>query len=105
MSDSQENENQRFDKLVEETKPLAMEITKLRAQMKALGLFTNDRELLERPKCKLGEDVTVEGLLITDRPDSLGVETGLRFQPLDDREDWWRCPACGMEFRGEGISE
>src|SRR5688572_22337114 len=102
MSDQQKKKSQRFDKLVEGTKPLTAEITKLRAQMEGLGLFAGDRELQDCRKCKLEEDVTAEGLLITSRSDSLGVDTGLRFQSVDDREDWWRCPACGMEFRGEG---
>ncbi len=104
-SHSHDDRNQVFDKLVEGVRPLAAIITELRARMKAAGLFPNDRELLDCPKCKLEEDVTIDGALITCRSDLSGVDTTLRFQPLDDREDWWICPACGMEFRGEGISE
>ena len=104
-SDAHDDGNQAFDKLAEGIRPLAEVITELRARMKAAGPFPNDRELLDCPKCKLEEDVTIEGMLITCRSDSPGVDTNLRFQPLDDREDWWVCPACGVEFRGEGISE
>jgi rubredoxin len=94
-----------FDDLVKAVKPLAAEIQRMQSQMKAAGLFANDRELLDCPHCKLEEDVTASGVLITCQPESPGIDTGLRFQSLDTREDWWRCPVCGTEFRGEGISE
>ena len=108
MSAPEDNENElpkSYDELVEAVMPLAAEVKKLQAQMKAAGMFAHDRELVDCPKCGLEEDVTSEGLLITCRHESPGVDTGLRFQPIDDREDWWRCPACGTEFRGEGIAE
>ena len=44
---------------------LAAELTKLKARAKALGVFTNERELLACPRCGLVEDVTCDGLLIT----------------------------------------
>ncbi len=39
-------------------------------QARALGMFTDDRELLACPVCGLLEDVTVEGMLITYFKDS-----------------------------------
>jgi len=93
------------DELLEAVKPLAAEIGKLQSQLKAAGLFAHDRELLECSQCGLEEDVTAAGVLITCRPESLGVDTRKRFKPVDAHEEWWRCPECGFEFRGEGISE
>ena len=59
---------------------------------KILGVFTNDRELLECPRCGLLEDVTSTGLLITCRANALDEDTGLRFVPLAD--NLFRCPSC-----------
>jgi hypothetical protein len=108
MNESQPNKDETpegYDDLLKAIKPLAAEIPKLQKRMKALGMFANDRELLDCPHCKLEEDVTSSGMLITCNPDSPGVDTGLRFIPADEREAWWHCPGCGTEFRGEGISE
>src|SRR5258708_34550146 len=71
MINSQKKKKQRSDKVVEEIAPLAAIITKLQAQMKAAGLFPNDRELLDCPRWRLEEDVTIEGLLITSRSEWL----------------------------------
>jgi len=43
------------------------ELEWVKNQAKALGIFTNDRELIECPSCGLLEDVTFEGLLVTYR--------------------------------------
>lgn len=58
-----------------------------------MGIFTDDRELLECPHCGLMEDVASSGLLITCNPDSLGVDTGKRFEELPSNR--FRCPGCG----------
>ncbi len=81
------------------------QIAKLQKKLKDMGGFAHDRELVECPKCGLQEDVTGDGLLITCRPDTPGRDTGRRLVALDKREEWWRCPACGAEFRGEGLAE
>jgi hypothetical protein len=39
-------------------RPLAREITRIKKQAKALGLFIHDRELLECTQCGLVENVT-----------------------------------------------
>ena len=93
------------DELLKAVKPLAAEIGKLQSQLKAAGLFAHDRELLKCPQCGFEEDVTAAGVLIMCRPGFPRVDTGQRFQPINGREEWWCCPECGMEFRGEGISE
>ena len=70
---------------------LARQLADLQKRAKALGVFTNDRELLECPRCGLLEDVTCTGLLITCAA-ALGEDTGLRFVQLAD--NIFRCPSC-----------
>ena len=69
-------------------------LEKVKQQARALGIFTDDRELLACPSCGLMEDVTAEGLLVTYPQDSQNTEdTGLRFRQLDTES--FQCPACG----------
>lgn len=69
-------------------------------QARALGMFTDDRELLACPACGLLEDVTVEGMLITYFKDSPQQEdSGLRFKESDGT--CFKCPACGASIAGE----
>jgi uncharacterized C2H2 Zn-finger protein len=82
---------------IKEIRALAAQVVALQAKVRALGLFANDRELLECPKCGLQEDVAFSGLLITSCPDSIGEDTGLRFAELS--RDCFRCPACGATVR------
>jgi uncharacterized C2H2 Zn-finger protein len=91
-----------IDDLVEQIRPLAQQIVALQEQMKALGMFGNDRELLQCPRCGLMEDVTHEGFLITCREPDLGIDTGLRFEPITDES--YRCPSCGQTVQ-EPLSE
>lgn len=92
-----------YDALLAELKPLVAQIAALQEQMKATGIFADDRELLECPHCCLQEDVLIDGRLVTCERETPGKDTGLRFAPLDKRESWWRCPRCGAEFAGEGF--
>jgi len=69
-------------------------LEKVKQQARALGIFTDDRELLTCHSCGLMEDVTAEGLLVTYPQDSQNTEdTGLRFRQLDTES--FQCPACG----------
>ena len=72
---------------------LATRIVALQAKARAVGLFTNDRELIECQKCGLLEDVIVTGQLITCRASAFGRDTGLRFEELSQNR--FRCPSCG----------
>ena len=72
---------------------LAAELAGLKAKAKALGVVTDDRELLTCPRCGLAEDVTCDGLLITCISSALGEDTGLRFEAASN--DQFRCPTCG----------
>jgi rubredoxin len=76
---------------------LAAEIAALQAKARALGVFADDRELLECPVCGLMENVAASGFLFTCRPESLDEDTGLRFEELS--RDRFRCPDCGATVR------
>ena len=71
---------------------LAAALVALQAQARELGLFANDRELLECPDCWLMENVACNGLLFTCHADALDDDTGLRFEELSPGR--FRCPAC-----------
>lgn len=73
---------------------LFQHLENVKQQALALGIFTDDRELLACPSCGLLEDVTAEGLLVTYPKDSNNLmDTGLRFRQLDTAS--FQCPACG----------
>ncbi len=73
---------------------LADGLKSLKQQAKELGMFTDDRELLECSSCGLKENVSFEGVLFTFRAPALNVDTGLRF-PEPDADGQCRCPGCG----------
>ena len=79
--------------LMKDILPLARELTRLKKQAAALGLFTNNRELIECTGCDLAEDVAFDGRLITfhRNGDDLG-DCGLHFEMIDET---FRCPICG----------
>lgn len=76
---------------------LAAEVVALQAKARELGVFANDRGLLECPHCGLLENVACGGRLFTCRPESLAEDTGLRFKEL--RQGRFRCPSCGSIVR------
>ena len=79
---------------------LARQLAKVKAQAHALGIFTNDRELLECPNCGLSEDVTAAGLLVTYPKDSVDLkDCGLRFRPVNKTR--FACPKCGTRVKAE----
>ena len=74
---------------------LCRSLQKLQTEAKALGVFVNDRELIDCPNCELFEDVTCEGLLITSRElANPAIDTGLRFKEISP--DTYQCPACAQ---------
>ena len=79
---------------------IAARLQALKKQAKALGMFTDDRELLECQHCGLKEDVTGHGILITYKEDAIIVDTGLRF-PEPDEDGVSCCPGCGGRVQGE----
>lgn len=77
---------------------LARQLEQVKAQARALGIFTDGRELLACPNCGLLEDVTADGLLVTYPKDSVDLkDCGLRFCPVD--ETHFACPKCGTRIK------
>lgn len=77
---------------------LARHLAQVKQRAEALGLFTDDLELLECPDCGLLEDVTAEGLLVTYPKDSADLrDCGLRFRP--DGKASFACPKCGTRIK------
>ena len=73
---------------------LCQQLERVQAEAAALGLFVGDRDLLDCPNCKLFEDVTAEGFLITSRElVTPPIDTGLRFSQVSSNT--FQCPACG----------
>lgn len=85
--------------LAKKIAPMLKQVQKLQEQMRAQGLFPNDRELLHCPKCGLTESVTFEGQLYTFREPHIDVDTGLRFVEPKKRGGAFRCPECGCDAR------
>lgn len=81
--------------LADSVLPLAKQLVEFKPQMQALGMFTNDRELLKCPTCDMAEDVTADGFLVTfhrsDKDQS--ADSGLCFDEIE--KDLFRCPVCG----------
>lgn len=74
------------------------QLEQVKQQARALGIFTNDRELLECPSCGLLEDVTIEGLLVTYPRSSRDMkDCGLRF--IQVGEATFQCPSCGANVK------
>ncbi|WPL18369.1 hypothetical protein Thiowin_03440 [Thiorhodovibrio winogradskyi] len=72
---------------------LCQQLARAQSEAAALGLFVDDRELLDCPKCKLFEDVTAGGLLMTSRKLATpAIDTGLRFRQVSSTT--FQCPAC-----------
>lgn len=77
---------------------LFRQLQQLQAQAKALGIFTDERNLLTCPNCGLFEDVTCDGFLITSRTFSNEPhDTGLRFREI--APDTYCCPSCHSEVQ------
>jgi len=87
------------DSLMDEISPIVKEIQKLKKQAKEMGLFTDDRELLECG-CGLMENVACGGRLFTCRNgDPADKDTGLLFEQIDENN--FRCPVCKTILRAE----
>ena len=77
---------------------LCRQLEQVEQRAEALGISTDDRELLECPNCGLLEDVTSEGLLITYPKDSVDLkDCGLRFRP--EGKTNFACPSCGTRIK------
>ena len=87
-------------RLIDDLIPLVKMIQRLREQGRTLGMFTDDRELLECSKCGLVEDVAAYDLLIIYLKSSKEPkDCGLRFEPIDSHETIFECPSCGTRIK------
>ena len=75
-----------------DVRKLAKQIVTLRKRAAALGVFTDDRDLLLCPNCGLQEDVDCSGRLMTYDKGRKPKDTGLRFRRLNQYA--WLCPKC-----------
>lgn len=91
-----ELEKEQINTLVKKISPIMEQFKTLQVQAKALGMFTNHRNLAECSDCQLFEDVTVDGLLLVIRGENYNIDTGLRFKELNDNAV--QCPECGKIF-------
>jgi len=74
------------------------QLEQAKQQARTLGIFTDDRELLECPSCGLLEDVTAEGVLVTYPKDSADLkDCGLRFKRAGEAR--FECPTCGTRIK------
>jgi len=71
---------------------LVSQLTDVEKQAEALGIFLNDRDLIECPTCGLLEDVEINGKLITYFQDEKTKDIGLRFH--EESTGLFRCPNC-----------
>lgn len=76
-----------------ELRSLGRRLVALQRRAEALGIFTDDRELLQCPDCGLKEDVDATGRLFTYRGRPGSRDTGLRF--AEQAGGRFRCPGCG----------
>ncbi|MCX5797760.1 MAG: hypothetical protein NTY77_19900 [Elusimicrobia bacterium] len=95
-------EKRRADPGLERIVEMFREVEKLKKVGRELGMFMDDRELLECPHCWLAEDVDSSGFHLVTLPLDRKKDTGLRFTQIGRGGLRWRCPNCGREFRGGG---
>ena len=94
------NRDNSLSELAQKTKPLAEDIIWIQKQAKSLGIFVNDRGLLESTGCDLVEDVAIDGSLMTYHKESNDMtDCGLRFEKMDENE--YRCPVCGTVLKAQ----
>ena len=79
---------------------LCKQLQKIHQQAENAGLFIDDRELLDCARCRLQEDVLIDGRLVTYQADAAdATDSGLRFAAADDGD--FVCPQCGAVMAGE----
>ena len=79
---------------------LCEQLQKIRQQAEIVGLFIDNRELLDCTHCGLQEDVLIDGRLVTHQANAAdATDSGLRFSAADDGN--FVCPQCGAIVAGE----
>ena len=83
---------------------VAGQVESYRQQAEELGRLQLGRALLECPSCGLYEDELADLRFMVCAPETPGVDTGLRFLPMEDGETWM-CPSCRGVVGPEGGSD
>lgn len=86
-----------YQKFIKELKAEFDELDKIHEEMKAQGLWTDERETVECPYCKLFEDITFEGRLVVCRREDPDKDTGLSFE-INESNGKTKCPQCLKSF-------
>ena len=95
-----ENGKGNLSGLAQKIKPFVEDIIRIQKQAKSLGIFVNDRELLECTGCDLVEDVAFDGSLMTYHRESDDMtDSDLRFEKMDQEK--YRCPVCGTVSKAQ----
>ncbi len=98
MATNRASKRKDVSSLLSKIRPLARELVRIKKQAEVLGIFTNDRELLECSRCDLAEDVAFDGRLMTyHRKSEDYSDSGLRFERLNDTT--FRCPICKTSLK------
>ena len=91
-------------RVVDALRPIVEQLAVINEQARALGMFVEDRPLLQCAHCGLTEDELANGKHVTyfepDEPD-----TQLRFIPDEADEERFTCPACGAEVRLDPLDD
>ena len=91
---------------MDELRSLAEKLLEIQAQAKQLGIFIEDRDLLECVHCQLIEDVACDGRLFTYwKMGKDHKDTGLRFIEIKESEALFQCQNCGKQITGQKEKE
>lgn len=77
---------------------LAEQVESYTRQAQEVGRLVTGHPPLVCPACGLAEDTLADLTVRVVLPDHPEQDTGLRFEPADDSETVWTCPACGELF-------
>ena len=94
-SSKRPRQDEGVDALVDSVGTIARRLGDLQTQARALGSFTNERDLLTCPTCGFMGDVLVDGRLVPYHEESNRENTGLRFSESAPETGLFACPECG----------
>jgi len=83
-------------RLAADIAPLARRHVRFQEEAKALGVFTNERELLTCERCGVREDVDANGRLFAYFGEDPESDVGLPFLKTETPHVFL-CPSCGAE--------
>lgn len=96
MNKKNSNKRKKTLSLDKSFKDTVNRLVKIKEEARSLGIFVDDRNLLECPKCGLMEDIDSYGRLFTVFKNAPRKDTGLRFKEMKNVK--FRCPNCGEKI-------